>query len=324
MQTKVTINVSAPFRAYLDKLTATDPRDRFASAKEALAALDSREALVTAKSPPKRRRRKWPLLVAGAAALVTGGGVAAFHALQTDDQPMGYIHLVIGAHEEFDAFVDGKFWGTASYDTMLHVPPGRHKIEVQSRVGTCSDEVIVDPGFTTRLDCEVGGAHNTRSPYDGRPVHDVAGQLRVRIQPDAVAKIVIDGKVSVVRDNQLYELIAGEHTIKIIAKEHTCEQKVMIKVREIAEIECAQAPTPSRFATLRFAMPAGVDAELFVDGVRVATVNASSPGVPITAGKHHIRLVGANQLACDDPHVVATAGQTTTLECNFGRPPGHP
>jgi hypothetical protein len=257
-QTKTTINVSAPLRAFLDKLTATDPRDRFPSAQDALAALDNREALVVAK-PAKRRRRMWPFVALGAAALATGGGVAAFHALEDEDKPIGYIHLVIGAHEEFDAFVDGQLWGTAAYDTMLHVTPGRHTIKVESRVGTCSKEVVVDPGFTTRLDCEVGDpTFNRQSPYDDTPPAPVLAG-------------------------------SGSHS------------------------------PHANLAWLRFSIPAGVDAEVFVDGERVATVNASSPSVPIRPGRHHIRIVGSNGLSCDDPHVTADVGKTTTLECSFGR-----
>jgi hypothetical protein len=65
-------------------------------------------------------------------------------------------------------------------------------------------------------------------------------------------------------------------------------------------------------------MPAGVAAEMFVDGERIATVTVDSPGIPIAAGVRHIKLVGTNGLSCDDPKVRLEAGKTTTLECSFG------
>ena len=76
--------------------------------------------------------------------------------------------------------------------------------------------------------------------------------------------------------------------------------------------------TTSKFATVKLAMPAGISAEMFVDGERIATVTSESPGIPITAGTKHIKLVGTNGLSCDDPRVKLEAGKTTTLECSFG------
>ena len=72
------LNVSAPMRAFLAKLTAPEPRDRFPSAAEARAALDRLEpaaepaaALVRPDDAPApvRRRRRWSPLTAVAATL---------------------------------------------------------------------------------------------------------------------------------------------------------------------------------------------------------------------------------------------------------------
>jgi hypothetical protein len=78
------------------------------------------------------------------------------------------------------------------------------------------------------------------------------------------------------------------------------------------------AQPTSKFATVKLAMPSGVAAEMFVDGERIATVTSDSPGIPVSAGIKHIKLVGTNGLSCDDPKVKLEAGKTTTLECNFG------
>ena len=78
------------------------------------------------------------------------------------------------------------------------------------------------------------------------------------------------------------------------------------------------AQQTSKFATVKLSMPTGVAAEMFVDGERIATVTSDSPGIPVSAGVKHIKLVGTNGLSCDDPKVKLEAGKTTTLECNFG------
>jgi len=70
------------------------------------------------------------------------------------------------------------------------------------------------------------------------------------------------------------------------------------------------------FATIKFAMPKGMSAEMYVNDARVATVTTDS-SVPVSAGIKHIRLV-SNGLSCDEPQVTLEAGKTLTLECNFG------
>jgi hypothetical protein len=70
------------------------------------------------------------------------------------------------------------------------------------------------------------------------------------------------------------------------------------------------------FATVKFAMPKGMSAEMYVDDSRVATVTTDS-SVPVSAGVKHIKLV-SNGLSCDEPQVTLEAGKTLTLECNFG------
>ena len=77
-QSKTAINASPRLRAFLDKLTATDPRDRFPSAKAALAALESPVALV---KPRRSWRRPLIPIAAAAALLATGGGV--FHMVRS-------------------------------------------------------------------------------------------------------------------------------------------------------------------------------------------------------------------------------------------------
>jgi hypothetical protein len=94
---------------------------------------------------------------------------------------------------------------------------------------------------------------------------------------------------------------------------------LVVKLVILDDGKPSSAPAPtSKFATVKLAMPSGIAAEMFIDGQRVATVTSESPGIPVTAGVKHIKLVGTNGLSCDDSSVKLEAGKTTTLECNFG------
>ncbi|HEX5064212.1 MAG TPA: protein kinase [Kofleriaceae bacterium] len=176
-QTKTNVNASAPLRAFLDKLIATEPRERFPSAKDALAALDKRDALVVAKPLPRARARKWPIVGAAVAAVAIGGGIAAFSLSSSEPQVM--------------------------------VKP-----------------TVVADGF---------------------------GHVRIRLVGGAgVAKGLIDGKVMVVKNNQLFELSAGSHRISIIASADTrCEQDIVVKDGETMTLECNLPDVEVELAPLR-------------------------------------------------------------------------
>ncbi len=92
------LNASAHLRGWLGKLVAPEPRDRFASAKDALAALDVKTVAV----PPKRRRPRWPVIVAAAAFVAGGGTFATVHELTRPLPPhpdaMTVAPVVIDAH----------------------------------------------------------------------------------------------------------------------------------------------------------------------------------------------------------------------------------
>ncbi len=74
------VNVSEPMRAFLKKLVASDPRDRFPGASAALEALDRAARGEMPVAPPAKlaTRRPWwrPTLLAAAAVGVVGGGLA--------------------------------------------------------------------------------------------------------------------------------------------------------------------------------------------------------------------------------------------------------
>jgi hypothetical protein len=160
-QTKTTVNVSAPLRAYLDRLVATDPRARFATAKDALAGLDQKEQLVVVGNKPRRQR----LLLIGAVVCAAGGFATTAALLHTSE-------------EERDA--------------------------------------------------------NAR---DGAPT---SGQLRVKLLGGLpMARAIIDGEVTIVRNGELLTLVAGNHHVRIMVDNDThCEQEISIQPDRISEIEC--------------------------------------------------------------------------------------
>jgi hypothetical protein len=73
----------------------------------------------------------------------------------------------------------------------------------------------------------------------------------------------------------------------------------------------------SKLANVKIKMPAGMTAEMTVDGARVATVE-NGKEIAVSAGMKHIKLVGNNGLSCDDERVKLESGKTTLLECGFG------
>ncbi len=158
-QTKPSVNVSAPLRAFLEKVTAADPRERFPSAKDALAALENRDTITIVPAnpsrPARRRRRMWPLAIVAASALVAGGGVAAFRSLTSDEDPdPGFVHVISGPDDEFTVSVDGEMWGNATYDTTIRLMPGIHEIKLVGERGeTCSSKVRARSGVTETLRC---------------------------------------------------------------------------------------------------------------------------------------------------------------------------
>jgi hypothetical protein len=73
----------------------------------------------------------------------------------------------------------------------------------------------------------------------------------------------------------------------------------------------------SKLANVKIKMPAGMTAEMTVDGARIATVE-NGKEIAVSAGMKHIKLVGNNGLSCDDERVKLESGKTTLLECGFG------
>ena len=249
-QTKTSANVSAPLRAFLDKLTATDPRARFQSAAEALRALDHRDALA-----PAKKRRWWPskraLAIAAAALFLGGGTFATVHHLNSDDEfervpPLGSggistVKVSMPAGIQADMIVDGIQVATVTHESPgIPVGAGVRHIKLIGKNGLSCDDpnVTLRGGHTTTLECNFGLAHTG----------------------------------------------AGDFS----------------------------------FGTVKFAIPQGKLAKIYLDGKDIAMKSANEPGIEVVAGTHHIRVLDTETGRSCEEKVLVQSGKTTTLECNFG------
>ncbi|HSD87187.1 MAG TPA: protein kinase [Kofleriaceae bacterium] len=176
-QTRAAVNVSAPLRAFLDKLVAPDPRDRFPSAVAALAALERPDELVVRRPASRSWRR--PMLAAAAvfAVVASGAGVytlarsssAPAPEVPTPAQPLptapreptltsrsfATIKFRLGGDGTAKLFVDGNPIATVKDGTEVAIGPGvRHVKLVGNNGAECDDErVTLTAGSTTTLEC---------------------------------------------------------------------------------------------------------------------------------------------------------------------------
>jgi serine/threonine protein kinase len=159
-QSRATINASKDLRAFLDKVTASDPRDRFASAKDALAALDKRHEIVPRRKLPPRA------LAIAAVALAGGGGVFALVHSQhpaartvSPPNPIAMLKFKLRPGLVGQLFVDNKEIATVSDGMELPVAPGMHTVRLQGSDGAkCEEPVKLELGHTTTLECNLAAA----------------------------------------------------------------------------------------------------------------------------------------------------------------------
>ena len=155
----------APLRAFLDKLIATDPRDRFASAKDALVALDTKEALVIV---PKEPRARWRYAVAAAGLLAVGGGMFALTHTHEEERDANMVQAGAASFGTIrmrlpdgvaKVIVDGQEHHAKSGD-VIQLVPGKHHVRVNLGNGLACDDPAVDvkAGSETVLDCYVTAA----------------------------------------------------------------------------------------------------------------------------------------------------------------------
>jgi hypothetical protein len=160
-QSRATINASAALRAFLDKLIAPDPRERFASAKDALAALDRRDVVV---APRRKLPRAWVL---GTAALAVAGGGGVFALVHSGHRGESvavvkpspapevsrlWVQMPAGVTAELD--VDGREIATVSDAQEIPLAVGKHHVRLLNRSGyTCEKTVELQSGRDLLLEC---------------------------------------------------------------------------------------------------------------------------------------------------------------------------
>jgi serine/threonine protein kinase len=161
-QQRTTINASAPLRAYLDKLIAPAPEARFASAKDALAALDA---------PVKMKRRR-PLAiaaVAGVAFAAAGGGVFALAHRGHSAAPTQMVTTssTLQVHLPPDVAVglslDGDFVTRVENGQQVPVAAGHHHVAV----GPCEQDMNLSAGSRTTIACDPASV--ATKPSNRRP-----------------------------------------------------------------------------------------------------------------------------------------------------------
>jgi serine/threonine protein kinase len=166
-QTKVTVNVSAPLRAYLDKLVAPDPKNRFASAKVALAALDTRDQLVARRG--RRPGARIAIATAASAALMASGAVG--YSLLSSPPPtstppmipfaggsVAQVRVSIPTGSEATLHVDGVLVGIVHDGSVLGMSQGEHQFRIVREGGaSCDSAVELTAGKVTTLECDFGG-----------------------------------------------------------------------------------------------------------------------------------------------------------------------
>ena len=193
-QTKTTVNASAPLRAYLDKLIATDPRARFATAKDALAALDRREELVHITKQAIRPRKRWLLVAAAASTLALGTGVfALLHTPEAEreanrNQALGVTGLKIVIEEGGPAkvLVDGQFVMFMRGEALVPLAAGKHRVRllpVGHSDNTCDAPVEITAGQILLFKCSLpqGALDRGATQYEITPAEsDEEAQPRLK------------------------------------------------------------------------------------------------------------------------------------------------
>lgn len=168
-QSKTTVNVSAPLRAFLDKLVAQDPKARFPDARAALAGLEARDSLVTRtpRAPRSMGRARIALAAIAGTALVAGASIkiytieshrrSARHAKAAVEQAQASaerttVRLLVPPNSTLQ--LDGVQMPPVQHGDKLEVPPGTHTFKITMPDGrTCDDKMTLEPGSVRVIEC---------------------------------------------------------------------------------------------------------------------------------------------------------------------------
>jgi len=159
-QTKTAINASAQLRAFLDRVMAPAPKDRFASAKDALAGLGAPVAIA------RRRRVPFAAIAAGVGLLAAGGTFYAVHH-KSHDEPAGVASLMVHTNSKtpLDLEVDTSKVGVVLDGMTIPLPAGQHVIVLRGAHGAfCQEAMRLEAGKTTEAECSIQPAHPPLPP----------------------------------------------------------------------------------------------------------------------------------------------------------------
>jgi serine/threonine protein kinase len=161
-QEQTVVNVSAPLRGYLNKLTATDPRKRFATAQEALTMLDRREELVK-QVVTTRPHKRAVLAIVAAAGILAGGLTVGLVAHKPDavvERPAPAIAAMATLHVQMPQkgmavlSIDDAVIGNAEDGLDFPVTPGIRRVKIANGAGgVCDQRMQLEPGKTTVVEC---------------------------------------------------------------------------------------------------------------------------------------------------------------------------
>lgn len=156
VQSRADINASPALRAFLGKLTAAEPRERFPDAKAALAALDA--PAVTAIVPTRRRRTALIAAASVAGFAAVGGGVFAIAQHQHHDahpaSPIGTVHVEMVGADSARLSIDGHDAMTVMANQDIPVAAGAHRFELTGpQGGRCEVTLDVPGGQRSSIQC---------------------------------------------------------------------------------------------------------------------------------------------------------------------------
>jgi hypothetical protein len=286
-QQKTTLNVSAPLRAFIDKLVAPDPRDRFGSAKDALAALDNRDELVVKK--PKQRQRPWmrTAIIAATASVLSAGGLGVYKMATRREDPVkatttypasmiATLRLALPEGVTAELYVDDKKLQAVKNGLEIPVSAGMRKVKLLGPSGArCEQAVQLPPDKVTTIECSMPVSspnppaevrldvdRQVSWTYSKKPLHDVlieaAKACGVSVVVSDDLQTTITAQLANAPCNQALESILESNGLWYV---YDKDQKlVRIGARRQLDVEAAekQARPPSLYPRL----PAGAKLSL--------------------------------------------------------------
>ncbi len=233
------VNLSAPMRAWLGKLTASDPAARFANAKAARDALDrvarGEEPVAVAAIETIKKTRTSPswwrplALAAAALALVAGGfGVHALLASRDDGSPTkspavaplvtgtiptapespappatAKLRLRIGGTPHAKLLIDGRLVRAIARDgDEVSVAPGRHFIQLIAPSGERCSQTVVLAGKSRTVGCAL---RMNMAIKKGKPPHADADHPNGKFRPDQCTQCHKPGKFDAAKTSFLID-----------------------------------------------------------------------------------------------------------------------